>query len=703
MHERTMRWVECGLMLLAASIAFTWADNAADADGSDGPDDENARSTLVEQVNVTASRYPKKTEKTTESVSAVTSSDIAAMAPFSRNLAALLTLVPGVQTGLGTSPLEAGIAVRGLGDDRSPVLVDGEPQNVAQGEIREDLFSVDPFDIETIEVLRGSASGTYGSAATGGLVNVITREPRADSPLRVDARTGGSSFGGGDVRARVSAGTDRLAGSVSVGAHRESDYTSGRGETVPNGQHARDARVTLRLFAGPNDEVSLRYGGYRYRSDLLAISEVPETFLQLPRVAKDRASLTWERRAMFGGTTTGALRLYGGRLDQRFVQEAWNDSHTIEVFRNESAIGVTSAGAGLQFSTALGRAMLTWGAEYARERGTNDVVTSSLRYTETADAIVPDARQTSLSAYVGLDLPLSARLSISAGGRYDRFETVADPVAPTVFDADGFEGRDLREGDFSPKLGIVYAISPAWSLRANYAKGFRVPTVKERFFQGLAGPLNAELEDIMIGGIEGPTSIILRGNPDLTPERSYTYELGSRHAVGDGMVDVTVYRMKATGLLTAVRVGQTPKPGFVNQIFQFFNRSEADIRGVELQASLRLLPRVSLHAAGTWTRAIEETTGERLPSISPAFGTLQLRYAVPHGASLIAQVRATRGRERLAGFTTVDLGARVPIAPYAALTAGVTNVSDVAYREAQLDFYAPGRRFVLGLELNLSM
>src|SRR2546430_6251211 len=78
--------------------------------------------------------------------------------------------------------------VQGLGT-RVLLLVDGVPANQGdRGGINWDLVPLE--DVARVEVVKGAGSALYGSAALGGVVNVITREIPTGFHARVRALGG---------------------------------------------------------------------------------------------------------------------------------------------------------------------------------------------------------------------------------------------------------------------------------------------------------------------------------------------------------------------------------------------------------------------------------------------------------------------------------------------------------------------------------
>ncbi len=88
------------------------------------------------------------------------------------------------------------VNLRGLGSDRTLVLLDGKrlPTDPVLGAV--DLNLIPMGIVERIEILKDGASATYGSDALGGVVNIITRKNFVGSEATV--RTSVNKFEGGE-------------------------------------------------------------------------------------------------------------------------------------------------------------------------------------------------------------------------------------------------------------------------------------------------------------------------------------------------------------------------------------------------------------------------------------------------------------------------------------------------------------------------
>lgn len=119
----------------------------------------------------------------------------------------------------GYSSQAGKINLRGLGADETLILVDGRriaPINSGTGTIDQPNITGIPLAaIERIEVLAASASGIYGSNATGGAINIILK--RDYSGLEASATYGGTYDGGAtQKRFDVAAGTNLFGGKTNI-------------------------------------------------------------------------------------------------------------------------------------------------------------------------------------------------------------------------------------------------------------------------------------------------------------------------------------------------------------------------------------------------------------------------------------------------------------------------------------------------------
>lgn len=92
-----------------------------------------------------------------------------------------------------TSPSLGGANVRiqGLRGRYTQILSDGLPLYGQSGGLG--MLQIPPMDLAQVEVIKGVASALYGASALGGVVNLISRRPKGDRELLLNATTRGGA------------------------------------------------------------------------------------------------------------------------------------------------------------------------------------------------------------------------------------------------------------------------------------------------------------------------------------------------------------------------------------------------------------------------------------------------------------------------------------------------------------------------------
>ncbi|HET6471898.1 MAG TPA: TonB-dependent receptor plug domain-containing protein, partial [Pseudomonadales bacterium] len=111
------------------------------------------------------------------------------------------------------------IAIRGVGTDLTNLANETAVAMYEDGVYRGATFAqtVPQFDMERIEVLRGPQGTLYGRNATGGAVNIITRDPTFEPEFN-------ASMTGGNY--------DHIRGEVGVSGALVDDVVAGRASFV---------------------------------------------------------------------------------------------------------------------------------------------------------------------------------------------------------------------------------------------------------------------------------------------------------------------------------------------------------------------------------------------------------------------------------------------------------------------------------------
>ncbi|TWD38976.1 ferric aerobactin receptor IutA [Pantoea sp. SJZ147] len=143
---------------------------------------------------------------------------------------ALAQLVPGLDVS-SQGRTNYGMNMRGRA---IVVLVDGVRLNSSRTDSRQ-LDSIDPFNIDHIEVISGSTS-LYGGGSTGGLINIVTKkgQPGTQFEFETGTKTGFNSSKDHDERVAgaISGGNDHASGRLSVAYQKFGGWYDGNGDSV---------------------------------------------------------------------------------------------------------------------------------------------------------------------------------------------------------------------------------------------------------------------------------------------------------------------------------------------------------------------------------------------------------------------------------------------------------------------------------------
>jgi len=174
-------------ILVFSYIGFEEQQHSADISGPISITLNEARQGLDEVVVMGYGTIRKK--DLTGSVSSIKGSDLAAM-PVSNPLAALGSRVPGLNISNNSGRPGGGFSatIRGI----NSINASNSPLFVVDGVIGAEFQSINPADIESIDILKdASATAIYGSQASNGVIIVTTKRAKAgDFTVSISSNAG---------------------------------------------------------------------------------------------------------------------------------------------------------------------------------------------------------------------------------------------------------------------------------------------------------------------------------------------------------------------------------------------------------------------------------------------------------------------------------------------------------------------------------
>jgi outer membrane receptor for ferrienterochelin and colicins len=159
--------------------------------------------------------------------------------------------LPGVQL-QPTQPAGTSVSIRGIGEQRVLVLIDGEPAPGNQLETI-DLSRLSTYDAERVEVTKGPTSSEFGSDALGGVINIVSRAP--PEPFTVDANVTAGNLGRFTGDAAIGGTTGRLGTRVTASV-RQLDWAAGV-EDSTSFERVWNVGGTLRYAATPSVDLRM--------------------------------------------------------------------------------------------------------------------------------------------------------------------------------------------------------------------------------------------------------------------------------------------------------------------------------------------------------------------------------------------------------------------------------------------------------------
>src|SRR3954453_1071720 len=150
----------------------------------------------LDEVVVTANKYPQKQSTTGKVISVITKDQIEKS--NGKTLQQVLNEQAGVTISgaLNNTGAVQTVYVRGAASGRTLILLDGIPVNdpsMINNEFDLNLISLD--NIDRIEICKGAQSTLYGSDAVAGVINIITVSQDVKKPFNFKSTISGGSLG----------------------------------------------------------------------------------------------------------------------------------------------------------------------------------------------------------------------------------------------------------------------------------------------------------------------------------------------------------------------------------------------------------------------------------------------------------------------------------------------------------------------------
>jgi len=672
--------------------------------------DHEEKQPHLETVTVTGTWIETPVREVVGSITAIEAEEIDKQ--LATNIADLVRYEPGVYAqGQGRFGL-SGFAVRGLGDDRVLMLLDGVP--IA------DEFSFGPFlssgrntvdldSLKRVEILKGPASALYGSDALAGVVQFFSKTPMdyLAADQRGDIKLGYSSadqlrFGA----ASIAFGDETLAGYLSAKFQAANELatagdTGGSGDTRteadPQDLHA--SNVLARVQYRPSDALELIATADYFTADGdIDVLSTAGTFSRGTLINSETAEDEQERTRL---SINAIYNAENDLVDRVKSTVYWQQSETIQntaqarlgaiSFIDPTPIAQSRTRDSYYEQQVLGmRTVLSKVLEGSVSHDIQYGLDYSLTESETlregqtlvsaTGDVVPE-----FSVFPVRDFPLSKtrKMALFAsdvitlgdsgwkvipGVRFDSFEHDVTSDALYLAGSGGQEPEDYDDSNIAVKLGVSKQISEGLNVYAQYAEGFRIPA----------------FDDVNVAFTNFAGGYTTLSNPDLKPEQSESIELGLKGHVGDIQLELAVFNNQYQDFIESLSsLGFNPVTQLLE--FQAQNIEDVTIRGAEAKLLMPLSEAFTINASFGVNDSEDKSTGEELASVAPAKVVIGLDWQATETMdfSLIASHSASKkGLEEYVdtdAYTTVDFIASAELNHNLSVNAGIFNIFDETY------------------------
>ncbi|MEO7972222.1 MAG: TonB-dependent receptor, partial [Thermoanaerobaculia bacterium] len=282
---------------------------------------------------------------------------------------------------------------------------------------------------------------------------------------------------------------------------------------------------------------------------------------------------------------------------------------------------------------------------------------SQIRYAGDAETIsrvdifpaIDDADKLDTGLFATWSRALAERISLGLGARGDYVETE---------NSGGYFGdRSTDTTAFSGNAALAFGPYEGWTTTAQVARGFRSPSLSDRYFRGPSG--------------RG----FVVGNPDLEEETSLQFDLGTRWRNARTAVAFFAYHYDIDNLIERYSAGDN---------FQFRNRGKGTVEGIEAEVQTTIAEDWSLEAGLAVSDGGTDGDAE-IDDIAPPNGWVTVRYSFTRAyafgrvTTFLSHDEPGPNEFERPGYTLFDLGAGYRFSEAIEMRVTARNVGDKRY------------------------
>lgn len=576
-----------------------------------GAAETTAADTVVQtkDVIVTATKTEAEVQAVPQAVEVITKEDI--QRTGANDVLTALSLANNLNLSRAGMTGNA-VSLRGMSTNHTLILVDGKRYAGEDTDVTTNVYALQRLnvsDIDRIEIVRGPSSSLYGSEAMGGVINVITKTPEK---------------AGGTVG--VVTGTRNTAEyfNVSSGKH-------GRWSVAVDGRFDKQRAMnrydySVSSTGAVTDGYDRSMYGMRRTFHGGAVYDFENA--NKNKLRFDIDYMNEDLRSDYADTKSASGKLYYNKNKHEWYhneQKGFSVEYTGKTNRNE-----------YQFRTYYNQ--LEKHSNLVNERAFPSPMMENILGSIYPKADMDYAKYNTWVTEAKNTMYIGDHHNLTFGGEYRRLEYEGTRLGGSTTglnkkisakDVDSYAGyiEDLWQvndklllipsvrlehnsqfgSEATPKIGATYNINNHWRFKANYGKGYKAPTLSELY--------------MVMNRAMGVATVHVEGNPNLQPEKTYSYDFSIEADKGANFGKLTYFNNKVSNLI------DTESTQSDNEYWsKYINVGKAQINGVELEIGRHLNDRWTIKATHNYLDAVNKITGNRLNNRAQNTTTFQLIY-----------------------------------------------------------------------------
>lgn len=604
-------------------------------------------------------------------------------------------------------PINLDPAVRGLQESEVAMFVDGT-RTFAAGPARmdSDISHVSPHSVQSIRIVKGPYALSWGAGAMSAIRLETIRPNFRSGGFEVGGRVGYNFAGNGDTSdGYVTAwgSDDKVRFTASHNTRLGNDYQDGDDATVQADYESFDTRWDFGFLL--NSETTLEYlGGYQEQRDIDYPGRILDaTFFETQSHAVE---VDWDR----GGEGRFYAQFFVNNKDHLMNNDNKPTARPmpgrIPPFGIAVDLPTTSdtIGGRAFYSRDIGDLNWKVGFDFydLEQTATRTVSRRSKGMVLFEDIVWPDANINDVGGY-GQLIYVGGKTQVGGTLRIDGVDASAGELSPFFLD-NTTGATDQSETNVSAAVNVTHQLSGQWILSGGLGRAVRTANTLERYSDRFPS-------------VKFQNAAEFLGNPALSPEKSFEWNVGTTFFEGDATFGVDVFGRSIDDYITVQPDPDIPKrlPLSPDVVYRYVN-GRAQFYGYEAYGSSPIGENFELRGSLSFVWAEDETFDE------PAFGIAPLQVVIAGKAKtgderhwVEIQLTANGEQDRVAterferptpSWERLDLRGGVTLVGDLGLRLGVLNLLDETYA-THLNTVNPftgmrinelGRSFYVGVE-----